>query len=116
MILKNEWQVSATTGNPPWDSDNTYVVGLESECRMISKMMVSTGIWSEARLYPPGSNSDIDEIDGSYRWNKNGDWISGPYETYAVADSGGEITEYEFGIKWKLTKWTESDLSHPMND
>jgi len=89
MILEDKWQVQGTTGKPPWDSDDTYVVGLESECRTISEMMVSTGVWYCATIYPPGSNSIIDEIDPIR--------TSGPFGCYTTADSdvGWKLTEYD---------------------
>ena len=56
MIYKDDWHVLGIIGDM---EETTLVVGSESDCRMISKLMVSSGQWGDAWVHPPGSNSGV---------------------------------------------------------
>jgi hypothetical protein len=81
--LLNDWHVLGIVGD---NESTTMVVGSESNCRMICKLMVSSGQWENAWLYPPGSSSDDippgSELDGMVIKNE-------PFEVYTVTDTGG---------------------------
>jgi hypothetical protein len=86
MIYKNDWHVLGIIGDM---KETTSVVGSESDCRMISKLMVSSGQWGDAWMYPPGSNSD-DMV------TRKGN----PYEVYTVPTLGGTRGTESHSIKW----------------
>ena len=93
MIYKNDWHVLGITGDV---EATTTVVGSESDCRTISKLMVSAGIWSNAWVYPPGSSSDDippgSELDGVV--------LHQPFEVYTVPTLGGTRGTESHSINW----------------
>ena len=87
MIYKDDWHVWGITGDA---ESNTLVVGSESDCRMIAKLLVSSGQWGNALVYPPGSDSD------EMATAKD----AHPYEVYTVPNMGGvQGTEFD-SIPW----------------
>ena len=76
MIYKDDWHVWGITGDA---ESNTLVVGSESDCRMIAKLLVSSGQWGNAFVYPPGSDSD------EMATAKDAQ----PYAVYTVPNMGG---------------------------
>lgn len=77
VIYKNDWHVLGIVGDM---EETTLVVGSESNCRMVSKLMVSSGQWSNAWVHPPGSDSgkDYDGFEPHI-----------PYEVYTAPTLGG---------------------------
>ena len=95
MLSKSEWHVQGITGDC---EAVTTVVGSESDCRMISKLMVSSGQWDNAWVYPPGSTSD-EALPGS---EMDGMVVKGqPYEVYTVPNLGGVEGTESHSIKWR---------------
>jgi len=86
MIYKNDWHVLGIIGDM---KETTTVVGSESDCRMISKLMVSSGEWGDAWIYPPGSDS------GEMATRENN-----PYEVYTVPNLGGTRGTESHSINW----------------
>ena len=86
MKLKHEWHVLGIVGDM---ESTTTVTGSESDCRMISKLMVSSEQWGNAWLYPPGSDSDEMAI-------REGN----PYEVYTVPNLGGTRGTESHSINW----------------
>ena len=86
MKLKHEWHVLGIVGDV---KSTTTVVGSESDCRMICKLMVSSGQWENAWLYPPGSDSgEMATI--SIR----------PHELYTVPNLGVTRGTESHSFKW----------------
>lgn len=75
----------------------TSVVGSESDCRMIAKLMVSSETWSDAYLYPPAVFGEYDDA------------VESPYEVYTVPNLGGTRgTEYSMNwVGWEHQKFDE---------
>jgi hypothetical protein len=88
-IYENDWHVFPNLGATLRPS-TTLVVGSESDCRMIAKLMVSSGQWDNAWVYPPGSDSNEMAI-------AKGD----PYEVYTVPNMGGVQGTESHSIKWR---------------
>ena len=88
VIYKNDWHVLGIIGDM---EETTLVVGSESDCRMISKLMVSSGQWGNAWVHPPGSDSgrDYDGFEPHI-----------PYEVYTVPNLGGTRGTESHSIKW----------------
>ena len=85
MKSKVEWHVQGITGDC---EALTTVIGSESDCRMISKLMVSLGQWDNAWVYPPGSDP-------------GGMTSIGPHEVYTVPNIGGVEGTESHSIKWR---------------
>jgi hypothetical protein len=86
-VYKNEWHVWGITGDM---EDITSVVGSEHNCRMVARLMVSSGQWDNAWIYPPGSNSD-----------ETARIPVGPHEVYTVPNMGGVQGTESHSIEWR---------------
>ena len=92
MMYKNDWHVLGITGDV---KATTLVVGSESDCRMIAKLLVSSGQWDNAWVYPPGSYSGADAK------IRHHDRIPvGRHEVYTVRKSCGEMPS-EMLMDWR---------------
>ena len=100
VIYKNDWHVLGIVNDDEGHTEETLVVGSESDCRMISKLMVSSGQWSDAWVHPPGSNSgeDYDGFEPHI-----------PYEVYTTPTLGGTRgTEHSMNwMGWEHQKFDE---------
>jgi hypothetical protein len=85
--IRNNWHVRSGQCSDDYDV-NTIVVGSERDCRMIGKLMVSSGQWQNAWVYPPGSDST--ELTDRHD----------PYEVYTVPNIGGVQGTESHSIKW----------------
>jgi|TARA_R110002012_G_C11633251_1_gene609987 hypothetical protein len=85
-IYANDWHVQGIVGDAERE---TLVVGTESDCRFLAKLMVSSGRWDNAWLHPPGSDSGSD-----YEHE-------GPLEVYTVPNMGGVQGTESHSIKWR---------------
>jgi len=85
VIYKNDWHVKGNTENV---ESETLVVGSESDCRMIAKLMVSSGQWENAGVFPPGSASNTISMPTC------------PYEVYTVPNLGGTRGTESDSIDW----------------
>ena len=92
VIYKNDWHVKGVGLNGNAIAENvksqTLIVGSESDCRMISKLMVSSGKWEYAGVYSPGSNSEHPHNTPT------------PYEVYTVPNLGGTRGTESDSIDW----------------
>ena len=92
VIFKNDWHVKGIGLNGNAIAENvepeTLVVGSESDCRMIAKLMVSSGKWEYAGVYPPGSASNTISMPTC------------PYEVYTVPNLGGTRGTESDSIDW----------------
>lgn len=91
----DDWLVAGKrVGN---QESTTSVVGSESECRTIAKLMVSSGTWSDACLYPPAVFGEYDDA------------VRSPYEVYTAPTLGGTRgTEHSMNwMGWEHQKFDE---------
>ena len=97
MIYKNDWHVLGITGDM---EATTLIVGSESDCRMIAKLLVSSGQWDNAWVYPPGSYSgEVKKIP------------VGRHEVYTVPNMGGVQGTESHSINWRGWELTKFDGS-----
>ena len=91
----DDWLVSGKRVSS--EESTASVVGSESDCRMIAQLMVSSGTWSDARLYPPAVFGEYDDA------------VKSPYEVYTVPTLGGTRgTEHSMNrMGWEHQKFDE---------
>jgi hypothetical protein len=85
MRLTTDWHVLGIIGDA---KSTTTVVGSESDCRNICEMMVSSGLWGNAWVYPPGSSSD--DMTPGPRRIQTSPVPREPYEVYTNTKYCGE--------------------------